>query len=279
MKFSLAAGTRPKADAFGLKSAGLNSTSKPKKSFSFSKMIPRQAALFAKTMRGGPPKLKAEARVAAAAPTSPVVYGPPPPPNFSRTSVAEPRATPPKRPAEAEATPPTASKRARDENNPDDVYARRLGLATGRPDIALPPPVDAAALARNATPIDTQQLARDKAARRMETAIARARAAGVAGVDHYDAAWVADSVKKASCPETFADRVESAMAKRVEAMAKASPAGSRPLASPRVTFTERPKPKTPASSQKELKCDKCDGPHATEDCPFYKRDRNRAFWL
>ena len=42
--------------------------------------------------------------------------------------------------------------------------------------------------------------ARDKAARRMEAAIARARAAGVAGVDHYDAAWVADSVKKASCP-------------------------------------------------------------------------------
>ena len=39
MKFSLAAGTRPKTDAFGLKSAGLNSTSKPKKSFSFSKMI------------------------------------------------------------------------------------------------------------------------------------------------------------------------------------------------------------------------------------------------
>ena len=114
MKFSLAAGTRPKADAFGLKSAGLNSTSKPKKSFSFSKMIPRQAALFAKTMRGGPPKLKAEARVAAAAPTSPVVYGPPPPPNFTRTSVVEPRATPPKRPAEAEATPPTANKRARD---------------------------------------------------------------------------------------------------------------------------------------------------------------------
>ena len=59
MKFSLAAGTRPKADAFGLKSAGLNGTAKPKKAFSFSKMIPRQAALFAKTMRGGPPKLKA----------------------------------------------------------------------------------------------------------------------------------------------------------------------------------------------------------------------------
>ena len=209
MKFSLAVGARPKTDGFGLKSASLNSTSKPKKSFSFSKMIPRQAALFAKTMRGGPPKLKAEARVAAAAPTSPVVYGPPPPPA---------RATPPKRPIENEATPPTASKRARDENNPDDVYARRLGLATGRPDIALPPPLDAAALARNATPIDTQQLARDKAARRMETAISRARAAGVAGVDHYDAAWVADSVKKASCPETFADRVESAMAKRVDAV-------------------------------------------------------------
>merc|ERR1712091_96722 len=31
-------------------------------------------------MRGGPPKLKAEARVSQAAPTSPVVYGPPPPP-------------------------------------------------------------------------------------------------------------------------------------------------------------------------------------------------------
>ena len=225
MKFSLAAGARPKADAFGLKSAGLNSASKPKKSFSFTKMIPRQAALFAKTMRGGPPKLKAEARVAAAAPTSPVVYGPPPPPA---------RATPPKRPIENEATPPTASKRPRDENNPDDVYARRLGLATGRPDISLPPPLDAAALARNATPIDTQQLARDKAARRMETAIARARAAGVAGVDHYDAAWVAESVKKASCPETFADRVESAMAKRVEAQSR-SPAGSWPLASSRVT--------------------------------------------
>ena len=264
MKFSLAAGARPKADAFGLKSAGLNSAAKPKKSFSFTKMIPRQAALFAKTMRGGPPKLKAEARVAAAAPTSPVVYGPPPPPA---------RATPPKRPIENEATPPTASKRARDENNPDDVYARRLGLATGRPDIALPPPLDAAALARNATPIDTQQLARDKAARRMEAAISRARAAGVPGVDHYDAAWVAESVKKASCPETFADRVESAMAKRVEAQAR-SPAGSRPLASPRVTFTERPKPKTPASSQKELKCDKCDGPHATEDCPFFKGERD-----
>ena len=273
MKFSLAAGTRPKTDAFGLKSAGLNSTSKPKKSFSFSKMIPRQAALFAKTMRGGPPKLKAEARVvAAAAPTSPVVYGPPPPPNFTR-SVAEPRATPPKRPAEAEATPPTASKRARDENNPDDIYARRLGLATGRPDISLPPPLDSAALARGATPIDAAALARDKAARRMEAAIARARAAGVAGVDHYDAAWVADSVKKASCPETFADRVESAMAKRVEAQSR-SPAGSRPLASPRVTFTERPKPKTPASTTKELKCDKCDGPHATEDCPFFKGDRD-----
>ena len=274
MKFSLAAGARPKADAFGLKSAGLNSTSKPKKAFSFSKMIPRQAALFAKTMRGGPPKLlKAEARVgAAAAPASPVVYGPPPPPNFTR-SVAEPRATPPKRPAEAEATPPTASKRARGENNPDDVYARRLGLATGRPDISLPPPLDSAALARGATPIDAAALARDKAARRMEAAIARARAAGVAGVDHYDAAWVADSVKKASCPETFADRVESAMAKRVEAQSR-SPAGSRPLASPRVTFTERPKPKTPASTTKELKCDKCDGPHATEDCPFFKGDRD-----
>ena len=101
----------------------------------------------------------------------------------------------------------------------------------------------------------------------------RARAAGVAGVDHYDAAWVADSVKKASCPETFADRVESAMAKRVEAQSR-SPVGSRPLASPRVTFTERPKPKTPASSTKELKCDKCDGPHATEDCPFFKGDRD-----
>ena len=240
MKFSLAAGTRPKTDAFGLKSAGLNSTSKPKKSFSFSKMIPRQAALFAKTMRGGPPKLKTEARVASAAPTSPVVYGPPPPPNFTR-SVAEPRATPPKRPAEAEATPPTANKRARDENDaaPDDIYARRLGLATGRPDISLPPPLDSAALARGATPIDAAALARDKAARRMEAAIARARAAGVAGVDHYDAAWVADSVKKASCPETFADRVESAMAKRVEAQSR-SPVGSRPLASPRVTFTERP---------------------------------------
>ena len=49
MKFSLAAGARPKADAFGLKSAGLNSAAKPKKSFSFTKMIPRQAALFAKT--------------------------------------------------------------------------------------------------------------------------------------------------------------------------------------------------------------------------------------
>merc|ERR1712091_737955 len=93
-------------------------------------------------MRGGPPKLKAEARVAAAAPTSPVVYGPPPPP-----------------------APATPSKRARDENNPDDVYARRLGLATGRPDISLPPPLDAEALAR------------DKAARRMEAAIARARRA------------------------------------------------------------------------------------------------------
>ena len=68
----------------------------------------------------------------------------------------------------------------------------------------------------------------------MEAAIARARAAGVPGVDHYDAAWVAESVKKASCPETFADRVESAMAKRVEAQSR-SPAGSRPLASPRVT--------------------------------------------
>ena len=273
MKFSLAAGTRPKADAFGLKSAGLNSTAKPKKSFSFSKMIPRQAALFAKTMRGGPPKLKAEARVvASAAPTSPVVYGPPPPPNFTR-SVAEPRATPPTRPAEAEATPPTASKRARDENNPDDVYARRLGLATGRPDISLPPPLDSAALARGATPIDAAALARDKAARRMEAAIARARAAGVAGVDHYDAAWVAERVQQASCPETFADRVESAMAKRVEAQSR-SPVGSRPLASPRVTFTERPKPKTPASTKKELKCDKCDGPHATEDCPFFKGDRD-----
>ena len=48
----------------------------------------------------------------------------------------------------------------------------------------------------------------------------------------------------------------------------------RPLASPRVTFTERPKPKTPASTTKELKCDKCDGPHATEDCPFFKGDRD-----
>ena len=63
------------------------------------------------------------------------------------------------------------------------------------------------------------------------------------------------------------------MAKRVEAQSR-SPAGSRPLASPRVTFTERPKPKTPASSTKELKCDKCDGPHATEDCPFFKGDRD-----
>jgi hypothetical protein len=62
------------------------------------------------------------------------------------------------------------------------------------------------------------------------------------------------------------------MAKRVEAQSR-SPAGSRPLASPRVTFTERPKPKTPAST-KELKCDKCDGPHATEDCPFFKGDRD-----
>ena len=200
MKFSLAAGARPKADAFGLKSAGLNSTAKPKKSFSFSKMIPRQAALFAKTMRGGPPKLlKAEARVAAAAPTSPVVSGPPPPPNFTRR-VAEPRATPPRRAAEAEATPPTASKRARDENNPDDAIMPAPRPATGRPDISLPPPLDSAALARGATPIDAAALARDKAARRMEAAIARARAAGVAGVDHYDAAWVADPVKKASCP-------------------------------------------------------------------------------
>ena len=66
MKFSLAAGTRPKTGAFGLKSASLNSTSKPKKSKM--SMIPRGVALFAKTMRGGPPKLKAEARVAAANP-------------------------------------------------------------------------------------------------------------------------------------------------------------------------------------------------------------------
>ena len=49
-----------------------------------------------------------------------------------------------------------------------------------------------AALARGATPIDAA-LARDKAARRIEAALAGARAAGVPDAERYDAAWVAES--------------------------------------------------------------------------------------
>jgi len=83
-------------------------------------------------------------------------------------------------------------------------------LPPGPPAAAPPPPVDAAALAR------------DAAARRIEAALSRARAAGVPvtvnGAEAYGPAWVAKSVRQAAFPETFADRVESAMAKRVDAV-------------------------------------------------------------
>ena len=52
---------------------------------------------------------------------------------------------------------------------------------------------------------------------RVEAAFASARAAGVSGAEEYDGAWIAKRVRQAACPEIFADRVESDMAKLIEA--------------------------------------------------------------
>lgn len=284
MKFGLASGPTGPRDSFGLannRAAGLNGGAKKKSFFPTPKMpsmkmIPRAAALLKKTIRGGAPKASRDARVASAPPpATPAVYGPPPPPRPSHatnvlfTSVAPPpptqsQSTPLKRPAEDEAMPATA-KRAREDAPARRVDARFaaparrvavLGLDThARPAIALP--------------LDPEALARDTAARRCELAFARARAAGVTVPGEYDGAWVQQRVRQASCPDTFADRVESKMASLVEA---ARPAGARPLASPRVAFAAKPT-KAPAPG-KAPKCDKCDGPHATAACPYFKGDRD-----
>ena len=162
------------------------------------------------------------------------------------------------RPAEAEATPPTASSARRERPGrhlcpaprPRDGAAGHL------------PPRQSTRGARARRDADRRR-ARARRARRMEAAIGRARG-GRRGVDHYDAAWVADSVKEASCPR------RSRTASRAPCQAGRGTPVARRVAAARVAarpLTERPKPKTPASSTKELKCDKCDGPHATGTAP------------
>ena len=67
--------------------------------------------------------------------------------------------------------------------------------------------------------------AREPAARRLVTIIARARAAGVTIIaDHM----IEEKLRQSSCPDKFADVVESEMAKRIEAARrrKASPIDS-----------------------------------------------------
>ena len=147
--------------AKGVVPAPVGTPTKPKKKSLFqtptSKMIPRAAALFAKTVRRSP------------------------------SSDSDANLAPQRGWGAVDAT-----------------------LPPGLPTAAPPQPVDAAALAR------------DAAARRIEAALSRARAAGVPvtvnGAEAYGPAWVAKSVRQAAFPETFADRVESAMAKRVGAV-------------------------------------------------------------
>ena len=86
----------------------------------------------------------------------------------------------------------------------------------GAVDATLPPGPPAAAPPQ---PVDAAALARDAAARRIEAALSRARETGaITSTEAYGPAWVAKSVRQAAFPETFADRVESAMAKRVGAV-------------------------------------------------------------
>ena len=61
---------------------------------------------------------------------------------------------------------------------------------------------------------------------RIKAAIARARAAGVTGLEAYDAAWVAKSLQQAECDDVVEAFVESEITARIDA---ARVAGSPPL--------------------------------------------------